>query len=135
MDLTPVLIMGFIVLGIYKIVELFVRKNERIMLIERLTALSAETGLGAKISLPDISFGSRDTGAWPLRISLLLIGLGIGFLVAIFTIVELRGCQEYLSNRFDKLILSACVFLFGGIGLLVAYFIENGKKKDSAENR
>lgn len=71
-------------------------------------------------------FARRKRGSsGTLRISLLLIGVGFGFL----------GGQilESLSDSFghDPLPYFTMIFIFGGLGLLAAYLIEEKKDKQA----
>ena len=134
MDLSAILIVGFIVLGIYRLFELFVRRKERMAIIEK---------LGEQIKLSESNlplfqpFENRSNGNWGLRISLLLIGVGIGLLgsfmiEAIILNGDWSDHDGYYLRVQDKMevVYSAGVAIFGGIGLLAAYFIEQKQKKD-----
>jgi len=127
----PIFIVGFIVLGIYKMLELSARKKEREMFIEKLASLSElkeDDANRLKDRLPFIV--DSGYGFWPLRISLLLIGIGAGCLFAFFMRIQ------YPNMSWDLISLANTAFIlfFGGIGLLVAYFIEQ-KKRAENENK
>ena len=127
--LIPIFIVGFVVLGIYKTIELFVRKKERLAIIEKFTSLTNPESTGP-IRLPDVLFDKQDFGSWPLRISLLLIGIGLGCLCAFFIQMyygPLHWDQESMVN-------AASICLFGGLGLFVAFLIEL-KQKNNQSNR
>jgi H+/Cl- antiporter ClcA len=99
MELTAIFIVGFIVLGVYKLFELFVKKRERLMLIEKLVSLPSSTEVPEPIRLPKILFEKQDYGSWPLRISLLLIGIGLGCLSSV--IIQLNYAKKMrISNCF-----------------------------------
>jgi len=125
-------IVGFVVLGIYKLFELFAKRKERILMIEKLASL-AENKEGnesrLKISLPFVANGDTDFGFWPLRISLLLIGIGAGFLLAFF----IRFQYPDMSWDLISFANTAGILFFGGIGLLAAYFIEQRKRAQKEE--
>jgi hypothetical protein len=131
MDLTAIFIMGFIVLGTYKTIELVVRRKERLAIVENLAKLSESKEVSGKIQLPDISFGYRDYGYWPLRVSLLLVGIGAGCLLSfLFQLNAFGGIERYWEHyrQYSGLIILinfACISLLGGIGLLIAYLIES----------
>jgi len=138
LDLTAVFIVGFIVLGIYKLFELFAKRSERILMIEKLAHLcenEEDKEKRLKIRLPFVFDGNFDF--WPLRISLLLIGIGAGCLFAFFLqIIYFNGSpiqlyREWASQFHDLigLVLFASISFFGGIGLLIAFLIERKKKK------
>lgn len=133
-DLVPIFVMGIITLGIYKIFELFVRRNERISIIEKLSNVDPET-LKHRINFP--VYKDESIGSWSIRIGLLLIGVGLGVIIA--TIVDMstavpayyKGQLVYESIRSVDVLYPSCAAVFGGIGLVVAYFIE--KKKDKKD--
>lgn len=137
MELTPIFIIGFIVLGIYKLVELFVKKKERLTLIEKLPIFLNQNQEEKNIHLPQISLGiGSNYGSWALRISLLLIGIGLGFILSLIIQINcfdtLKEMKTSLGYRYDNLILLinfACITFLGGVGLFVAYIIESVKEK------
>lgn len=54
-----------------------------------------------------------------LKIGLLLVGLGLGLVVALFTVIATKlGDDEAAAIYFG------CVLIFGGLGLIVSYIIE-----------
>ncbi|MDR2804732.1 MAG: hypothetical protein LBB85_03695, partial [Dysgonamonadaceae bacterium] len=137
MDLTAIFIIGFIVLGIYKLVELFARKNERMALIEKLPAFVSENEAGNVINFPEISFVKKDYSSWALRFSLLLTGVGVGCLLAFILQYSLIDFASYnLNELYERRELEHLRFIlyfsgisvFGGLGLLAAYLIE--RKED-----
>ena len=137
-DLVPMVVVGFVILGIYKLFELFVRKRERMALIEKLPALLDTKEMGKVINFPEISFMKRENGSWPLRISLLFIGIGLGCLLAFFVQynIFLSGLDfpwgEIKHIRF--VLYFSFIAIFGGLSLFVAYLIEKqqAKKQDSS---
>lgn len=133
-DLVPIFVLGIITLGIYKIFELFIRRNERISIIEKLSNVDPET-LKHRINFP--VYKDESIGSWSIRIGLLLIGVGLGVVIA--TIVDIstaipsyyKGQLVYDSMRSVDVLYPSCAAVFGGIGLVIAYFIE--KKKDKKD--
>lgn len=131
-DLAPIMIMGFITLGVYKIFELFVRRNERISMIEKLSNIDPET-LKSNFRFP--VYRDESLGSWSIRIGLLLIGVGLGVIIA--TIVDIstaiptymNGKTVYVSMRSVDVLYPSCAAVFGGIGLVVAYVIERKNEK------
>ncbi|MDR0560621.1 MAG: hypothetical protein LBG92_10665 [Prevotellaceae bacterium] len=116
MELTAICIIGFLVLGIYKIVELLVKRKERLIIIEKFTSqATSET-----VRLPAIVQEKQDFASWSLRIALLLIGVGAGSLCAFFL------QMYYLPDDWNtqQMLYTACICLFGGIGLFLAFLIE-----------
>jgi len=137
MDFDSVFIVGFIMLCIYKVFELFVRRKERMLLVEKLASLSGneeDNEKPIKLQLPFIY--TNDSNSWALRISLLLIGIGVGCLVALYIQMNFYSELSLLNyNHYGTfaLINFACISLFGGIGLLIAFFIEQKKKVEKKD--
>jgi len=142
-DLIPFLVVGIIVLGIYKLFELFIRKNERLIMIEKLTQLyenDDENQKQMKIKLPILSGYDSGYGFWPLRISLLLIGIGLGCLIGFLIQLGVFGLDFHSYSEYVHkvgglafIINFASISIFGGIGLLAAFLIEQKiklRKKD-----
>jgi len=127
MYLTPVFIFGIIVIGIYRVFELFVRKNERMAIIEKLSEQIKLSEANVDLNLPLFKYSKSN---WALKISLLLIGIGIGVVVAYLMEwtqfgLDVTNNAHYLYYRAKiEMVYYACVAFFGGIGLLSAYFIE-----------
>ena len=137
-DLSGVLVVGIVFLGIYKLFELFVRKSERMALIDKLPAFldAKETGKG--FNFPNVSFMKRDYSSWPLRFSLLLIGVGLGCLLAFFVqncyfdysrfnVDEWRDRQNVEHIRF--ILYFSFIAICGGLSLMIAYLIERRQEK------
>ena len=130
MDLTPVLIFGIVFLGIYKLVELFVRRRERLMLIEKIDKLD-----GASIDLLRQIFGRRDDSSayWPLRIGAALFGLGFGILISLLTI-QFYPMTDFREWQIFSYLQSFGLLMGAGLGLLAAFVIER-KLKQNKENK
>lgn len=132
-DLVPIFVLGIITLGIYKVFELFVRRNERLKMIEKLTNGFNPDLLQGNFKFP--VYQDDSVGSWSIRIGLLLIGVGLGVIIA--TIVDMstavpayyKGKMVYESIRSVDVLYPSCAAVFGGIGLVVAYFIEKRKDK------
>ncbi|MBP6976978.1 MAG: hypothetical protein PHD61_05615 [Bacteroidales bacterium] len=99
----PISVFGMI-LGI---VYLVIRKRERLALIEK--------GVDASIFMT-----KKQTNA-TLKWGLFFIGLGIGLLVA-----EILVKTTTMS---DEAAYFSMIFLFGGVALLVSYFLDRRKEK------
>lgn len=106
-QLTPVLVLLVIFGFIYGIVYLGVRKKERMSMIER----------GADPSM----FHNTKPGMTGIRYGLLLIGVAVGILLG--NIIEATTCLEEEVSYFSM------IFLFGGIALVVSYFMEKYHSK------
>jgi hypothetical protein len=132
-DLTGIFIMGFLVLGTYKTFELFVKRQERIMFIEKLLDYCEKRDVSGSFKMPSISFGNQSSGA--LKIALLLIGVGIGCLLSVFTSLF---CIEHGINLYrdtTTFLYFAYIAIFGGLGLLISYLIESKQSKDKTKEK
>ena len=113
-------VVGIITLGIYKLFELFVRKKERLIIIDK---------IGDKLT-PDILSGQIDFStnipkfsSSALKFGCLFMGLGIGLLVAFavhYNFADFVENAYYLRSA----VYGSCVLLFGGLGLLIAFIVE-----------
>jgi hypothetical protein len=107
MEITPVLVLIVIFGFIYAIVNLGVRRKERMMMLDK----------GADPSL----FQNTKPGLAGIRYGLLLIGVAVGILLG--NIIEATTCLEEEVSYFSM------IFLFGGIALVVSYFMEKYHSK------
>lgn len=133
--LVPGIVLGIIGLTIYKILELYVRKSERMKIIDKLNEIQSIESFPN----PDSLFKSGSNVFSSVKIGLLLIGVGVGAIVGIFFQVMLTDSlspnfaqlnDQVQDNTFDliSMIYFACISSFGGIGLVVAYFLEKKGK-------
>jgi hypothetical protein len=135
--ITIPLVVGMITLGIYKLFELFVRRKERLSIIDKIGDKLDVTLLQQKVSFPIRLDGSFNFGT--LKVACLLLGVGLGLLVGYFIVVNtVPGFNvDTFDNRFSQgasVVYGASVLLFGGVGLLVAFIVEmNFTKKNKAE--
>ena len=127
--ITPVIV-GIVSFFIYMIFELLVRRKERLKMIEK---------IGLDIIPVDQSvFQFEFNSLLPfkkkyfssLRIGCLMVGLGLGLIVGLFIFLYLREHESLIANNrsyneFFDLVYGSSLLLFGGLGLLVSYFIEN----------
>ncbi|MDP3435727.1 MAG: hypothetical protein Q8S04_00635 [Bacteroidales bacterium] len=117
----------------YKLVELFARKKERIMIIERLSQISS-----TNIENLDISriFGdgkSFSNKFLALRIGSLLMGLGLGLLVGIGIANNIYGVSSSISYetlQSMSVVYGASTLCFGGLGLIIGFIVEAKMSKD-----
>jgi len=121
------LVVGIITLGIYKLFELFVRKKERLTLIDKLGDKLDPSMLQEPFQAPLRMLGNLSTGA--LKTGCLLMGIGLGLIVGIMIAgfglgFDRPDLDNYNTREFLGVIFGASVLLFGGLGLLVAFFIE-----------
>ena len=129
---------GIVFAAIYGLFDLFVRRKERLAIIEKIGDKLDASAFEGKLGLPSykgnhISFSSLKAGC-------LLTGIGLGLLVGflISTVLAVGGGDDlFLSDgwrgwyRSDVAgtVYGASVLLFGGIGLLVSFVIEMNMKK------
>ena len=122
-------IVGIITFGVYSLFELFVRKKERLTIIEKLSDKFGPEMLNGKL---DLNLFKRNSFS-ALKASGLLIGVGLGLLVGFFIAdyyfdlasgTRVSGQREMLAT-----IYGASVFLFAGLGLLVAFILEQKMNK------
>ena len=113
---------------IYKVVELFVHKRERLMLISKITELS-------NIDFKGINFYSSGNKFTALRAGCLALGVGVGFLIGFllnFITSEGKLDNFYDYQYLDKvggIIYVACICICGGISLLISYCVERHAEK------
>lgn len=120
----PVVI-AIITYGIYKLFELFVRRSERLNIIEKLGDKLDPSNLS--LSLPVFS---EKTGKFnTLKFACLMLGVGLGLLIGYF--ICLNSVPGFSTGNLHdntyqtiSVIYGASVLLFGGLGLLVAFFAE-----------
>ena len=128
--ITAPLICAIVFGCIYKVVELFVRKRERLMLINKLTEISNVDFKG--ISL--YSSGNKFTG---LRVGWLMLGVGFGFLFGF--LINMMATYGKYAYDFDDvwryhsvvggIVYVACICICGGVGLLLAYRAERKEEQ------
>jgi hypothetical protein len=137
--ITAICIVGTIVLGIYKLFELLVKRKERMAIIEKWSALLNNDEVSQSINIPAINWGKQDYGSWPLRISLLLMGVGLGCMIAFF--IEYNIFNSFSGANIEDwhvretmhqtqfVLYFSFITVFGGLGLLIAYLIEMKQAK------
>ena len=115
---------------IYKVVELFVHKRERLMLINKLTEISNVDFKGINL----YNSGNKFTG---LRIGWLLLGVGCGFLLGF--LINMMATEGHYATDYGQagwyhrqvgsIVYVACICICGGIGLLMAYRAERNNER------
>ena len=117
--IVPPLVFGIVTLGIYKLFELFVCREERLTIIEKMGEKFTPGMLEHKINFSSIGNSSFSALKW----GCLLMGLGLGLLTA-FAIHY--NFQDFVSKQWDiqSMVYGASVLMFGGLGLLIAFLIE-----------
>ena len=137
-ELTPGIVLGVIGITLYKVLELYAHRKERLNVIERLSETNFSDG-NKRLNLN--LFAQKSSSFSSLKIGLLLIGVGLGCLVGILIqstctdsllpqFHQFDGeVRENISN-FVSLIYFASISTFGGLGLVAAYLIEKNDKKN-----
>ncbi len=117
--LLPAIIVLGIAYAVYKLVELFARRKERMALIDKIDIKD-----GVAVSPDMINWLSPPAKSpFPaLRIGLLLAGLGLGLGIAIIMSYNMEGMER------DMLYFASMLF-FGGLGLVISFIIEQKQKK------
>ena len=128
---------------IYMVFELFARRGERKMLIEKIVEIGkADVGRYLNEYLGNTGMANifRMKSHGSIRGALLMLGIGIGVMAGFFINYLLVGDAYLTSSRHWDVcneevvvvVYIASVCIFGGLGMLIAYFIErkeNGKLK------
>ena len=103
LDLTPIFVLSIIFGFIYGVVQLSIQHKERKLLLEK----------GAD---PSIFQQPKAQKAASLRYGLLLIGVALG--------IFMGSTLARSENMPEEAAYFSMVFLFGGIALVVSYFLE-----------
>ncbi len=121
------LVVGIVFFGTYKLFELFVRRRERLSIIEKMGEKFDPTMVDNKFSFPDN--GGERNKYFSLKLACLLLGVGLGLLVGFaisqYTLVGIDQNSLY-QNIWDVagVVYGASTLLCGGLGLLIAFLIE-----------
>ena len=122
---TP-LVTFIVFMSIYSLFELFVRRRERMVIIEKLGDKLDPACLEGKLNLNLMSGRRFSFGA--LKAGCLMIGIGLGFLAGFVIcstcVPDYFGTANWHYSDITGIIYGACLFIFGGIGLLVAFLTE-----------
>ncbi|MDR0791731.1 MAG: hypothetical protein LBE82_00365 [Chitinophagaceae bacterium] len=122
--------------AIYKLFELFVRRKERMNIIEKLGDKLNASNPDLKLSIPSLTESANKFNT--LKFACLLLGVGFGLLIGY--LICLNSIPEYTTgnlndNSYDavSVIYGAGVLTGGGIGLLVAFLVEMNYTKRKSE--
>ncbi len=128
--LTTTVVIVSICLGIYKLFELYARRKERIMIIEKMFEKISDISMGGKLDV-DLGvnlFKKHVSKFTSLRWGAFLIGIGLGAIVGHF--ISDSSFNNYgndfqydFINLFYFIIFSS-IIMGGGFGLLIAFFVE-----------
>lgn len=111
MELTPIFVLLIIFGFIFGIIYISIRRKERQMLLEK--------GLDASV------FVSKKYTSTTLKFGLLFIGVAVGILLG--NLLYRNAVMDEEAAYFSM------IFLFGGLGLVIDYFIE--KKENEKMNK
>ena len=119
---------GIFIFGFLKLFELFVCKKERLLIIEKMGEKFTPDMLEHKISFSSI--GKFSSSA--LKFGCLFMGLGLGLLIGyLICSTTLEGYTNMGDVRLNynmretiSIIYGACILLFGGLSLLIAFLVE-----------
>ena len=119
---------GMFIFGFLKLFELFVCKKERLLIIEKMGEKFTPDMLEHKISFSSI--GKFSSSA--LKFGCLFMGLGLGLLIGyLICSTTLEGYTNMGDARLNynmretiSIIYGACILLFGGLSLLIAFLVE-----------
>lgn len=127
-----ILIVGILTYGFYSLCELFVRRKERMAIIEKIT----NGGSLPQIDLKHIpGLGSLTGNYTALSIGCLFVGVGVGLFLAFlievtcYDAVAIRNLNE--RREAFNIIYPTLALLFGGVGLIVSYVIEKKSLNNS----
>jgi len=105
-NLSNVLITAIVFAAIYGVIQLFIRRKERQMLIEKGANMPE-----FKSDLPSFS---------GIKFGLFFVGIGIGIFAG--SILTATTVLEKEVSYFSM------IFLFGGLALIISHFVEKNKK-------
>ncbi len=114
MELEPIFISAIIFGFTYAVIYLFIRKKERMAMLEK--------GVDPAIFQQPIS-KPKYSGAAALKYGLLFIGVAIG--------IFLGAVLDEMTTLNDEASYFSMLFLFGGMGLVVAHYLEKKEVKDA----
>jgi hypothetical protein len=113
MELEPIFISAIIFGFTYAVLELFVKRKERMALIEK------------GIDAPNFKSKTRNS-VFALKLGLLFIGVAVGLFLGSILVET--------TTIHDESAYFSMVFLFGGIGLVISHFLEKKELKELGEN-
>lgn len=126
--ITIPLVTGIVFLGVYKLFELFVKRRERVMMIEKMIDTQNALPSEKTFDVPSVRYSPFGT----LRIACLLLGIGMGLLIGFFILMAFFPNIHNASAHYDhwsfrgvqEIVYGSGTLLFGGLGLLLSYLIE-----------
>lgn len=130
MDITSVFICAIVFCAIYKMIELFVRRKERLKLIDKIVELPPEFLANRLATLQDLNSWSTDSDRensrfMTLRWGCLIGGLGLGMIIGGSVVLGNPAVIWAVRN----MISGGSVLLCGSLGLIVAFIIEYNMRR------
>lgn len=126
-----VLIVGILTFGLYSLCELFVRRKERLAMIDKMILNADNLGF---IDLPKLSNRATNGSHLGLSIGCLFIGVGLGLFLAcmidISLILDMKQYEESVGwnmavrSNVSAILYPSLATALGGVGLTVSYIIE-----------
>ncbi|MEG0517627.1 MAG: DUF6249 domain-containing protein [Bacteroidales bacterium] len=128
-------IVGMCVFGFYKFSELLIHRKERLMMIDKLSDISAAGDVNLGKIFAANSNGSRFIS---LRVGSVFAGIGLGLLIGFFIAYATFGTDwmlrdddyNYRIREMSSLIYGASTLICGGIALLICFLIEQKIRKN-----
>lgn len=115
-----VLTVAVIFYFLYKIIELFIHRKERLLLVDKIEKIGQIGNINSIQDLRNLFMNTQDARKkfWSLRWGLLLTGVGLGMVVGYLL-------ATYIDSRlgFEEIEI-ASAFLFGGIALAISFIVE-----------
>lgn len=124
--ITVPLVVGCVCAGIYGLFELFLRRKERLAIIEKIGDKLDASAFEGKLGLPNYINRFSFNG---LKVGCLLTGVGLGLLIGFIINISLMQTAAFYQNDWygrevAGVAYGASVLLFGGAGLILAFIIE-----------
>ena len=114
-ELVPIFVVWIVFYYTYKLIGLYARRKERLLMIEKMNAVG-------DVGIDDKELFAHSFTA--LRVGCLLIGVGIGLLIGVIiqTMLVSAGydMNQWADRKLFEISLTACVLLFRGLGLLAS---------------
>ncbi len=123
-------IVGIVFYSLYKVIELLVRRKERILMIEKIQDISSANDVNLNKIFGDVSSIGNFVA---LRFGAAFLGIGLGLLIGFIvdTSFVLNGASELVHRSTIATIYGASTLLFGGIALILCFIYEQKCRKNS----
>lgn len=129
MELTPIFVCAVVFFGLYKTIELFVRRRERLTIIDKITEMSASRFDRSIIDL--LNSGDRIKFS-ALKVGSCAMGIGLGcFLGAMMLVVLPPNIRWHVMSS----VFSGLVVFFGGLGLVLGFVIEKRLRSHKTDEK